>query len=299
MPLFENTHDIQQLLARLSEFDSVPVFTRLYYELVASRVSRQTPEARELADLLLWHLESEVRFHGLLNGLAGREEIPVTEMLSLADKRRISLQETLDRVDALKLRNRRHAATAHLIAAECCYHLDRHDRVVAHLERAVQLGVNDPICYFALGYNRYVLAEDAFTAIDDETGDSVVLDESRYRTALLDAVTAFENGISGGPLDAHLYWWMGNCLAKAGFETAAAHAFEQSKGLQEDVAELQSEQPDGPDQGSSPGDAHDNSAVPDESAGTNLPAITWEEVQQVGELLKRSFTPGEILGEDK
>ncbi|MDI9583272.1 MAG: hypothetical protein QM473_03560 [Acidobacteriota bacterium] len=299
MPLFENTHDIQRLLALLGEFDSVPVFTRLYYELVAARASRQTPEARELADLLVWHLEAEVRFHSLLKGLAGREEIPVTDMLSLADKRRISLQETLDRVDSLKLRNRRHAATAHLIAAECCYHLDSHDRVVAHLERAVQLGVDDPICYFALGYNRYLLAEEAFTTTDVETGRSVVVDESQYRTALLDAVTAFEDGISGGPLDPHLYWWMGTCLEKAGFATAAAHAFEQSNGLQDDDAPLQSEQTEAPDPGGSPGDRRDGATAHEESSGGNLPAISWEEVQQVGELLKRSFTAGEILGEDK
>ena len=293
MPLFENNHDIQGLLARLTEFDSVPPFTRLYYGLVVSRVSRQTPEARELADLLLWHLEAEVRFHSLLAGLAGRESIQMTDMLSLADKRRISLQETLDRVEALKPRNHRHAATAHLIAAECCYHLDAHERVVAHLERAIQLGSDEPICHFALGYNRYVLAERDYTTAEDGAASSTVRDEANYRSVLLDAVTAFEDGISGGPLDPHLYWWMGTCLERAGFVTAAAHAFEQADGLQDGETALQAEKPAEPTESPEP-PAPD---LPLAASQDPLPAISWEEVQRVGELLKQSFTVSDILGD--
>ena len=89
-------------------------------------------------------------------------------------------------------------------------------------------GADHPLVQFALGYNRFELANQAFTALDPDSGETLVLDEDRYRLACLNAVNAFQQGLTGEAFDGQLHWWIGRVLEAAGFGDAAQASLRQA-----------------------------------------------------------------------
>jgi len=199
----------------------------------------------------------------------------------LAEKRTIALQETVEQLDLADGDDGR-CGVCHLLAAECHYQLDQFDEVVHRLEQAVASGVEEPLVHFALGHNMLTQAERRYTATDEDSDEIIVLDGSAYRSALLKVVSAFERGLTGGPMDADLHWWIGTCLERAGFDSAAAHAFSQAKGVVADADSAQMSAGEDP--------------VP-EPEYQGLTGTSLSEVQRVRELLKRSYTVADILGD--
>ncbi len=273
---------IRQRLDQLRAFDSIPGFSRLYYDLIAARIADLPVDDAGVGAVFARYLEHELRFHRTLSALTEDDPISLDDMVSLADKRRIALEEVLDALERLRAGSDAAEATRLLVVAECCYHLDASERVVSYIERAIELGADDPAFHFALGYNRFALAEQAYTALDADTRETVVVDIEGYRAAMLDAVSAFEAGLSGGAMDVHIYRWIGTCLSNAGFDEAADHAFGHAGADDEPPENWDAESPRRAPRGLEA-----------------LPAITADEVRKVGELLKGTHTIADIMGDDE
>ena len=230
---------IRHALRQLGGLQSVSSFSRLYYDFVAQRLADEDAGDRTLrrsfADLVEW----EVRYHTALGNLTDADGVSIIGIGDLADKRHAGLCEIVARLSRMRGLPGDREATRRLIMAECFYQTVMYERVVSCLEAAIEAGARDPLVFFSLGYNRYVVAEEVFAATDASTGDQVVVDVRSYRRALLEAVTAFEDGLSGGELDPQLYWWIGTCLDRAGFANAARKAFREA----EQGAEQQAPEP--------------------------------------------------------
>lgn len=273
-------HEFRERLDELKRLDTVSPFSQLFYELIAHRLEADGPEAEPLRRAFAALVERELRHHLRLKSLGALDRVDANEATSVADKRRVAFQDTMDILDATSATNDHQEATRRLMLAECCFHLGLYDRVVADLEAAVELGADDPIVNLALGCNRYMLAVEAFTVEGEEEGTRLALDPPRYRVAMLDAVAAFENALTGGPLDPEVYWWIGACLEQAGFDDAARDAFRRAGTL-----------------GEAQEQAADDEPGPQAARPRDLPQITPDEIRRAGHLLKRSFTIAQIMGE--
>lgn len=273
--------EFRERLDELKRLDTVSPFSQLFYELIARRLETDGADAEPLRRAFAALVERELRHHLRLRNLSAPHGVDEGEAASVADKRRVSFQDTMDILDGAPAANDDQEATRRLMLAECSYHLGQHDRVVADIEAAIDLGADDPIVHMALGCNRYMLAVEAFTVEGEEAGTRSALDPPRYRAAMLDAVAAFESALSGGPLDPEVYWWIGACLEQAGFDDASRDAYRRAGLRGEDGGE------------------RDQDGVDGEREGRDPPEITPEEVRQAGEVLKRSFTIAQVLGESE
>ena len=272
-------NEFRERLDELKRLDTVSPFSQLFYELIARRLEADEADAEPLRRAFAALVERELRHHLRLRNLGDLNRVDDGEAVSVADKRRVAFQDTMDVLDATPAANDDQEATRRLMLAECCYHLDLHDRVVADIEAAIDLGADDAIVHMALGCNRYMLAVEAFTEEGDQDGTRSALDPTRYRAAMLDAVAAFENALTGGPLDPDVYWWIGACLEQAGFDDASRDAFRRAGRPGEAAGEAED---DGPDAATS--DPRD------------MPQITPDEIRQAGDLLKRAFTIAQVMG---
>ncbi len=236
---------IRDALRQLGGLQSVASFSLLYYNFLAERLADEDAGDRTLRRSFAELVEWEVRYHTALGNLTDADGVSIIGIGDLADKRHAGLCEVVARLSRMSGLSGRREATRQLIVAECFYQTVMYERVVSCLEAAIEAGARDPLVFFSLGYNRYVVAEQVFAATDASTGDHVVVDARGYRRALLEAVTAFEDGLSGGELDAQLYWWIGTCLERAGFANAARKAFREAEQGAEEQALEPTEQTDG------------------------------------------------------
>lgn len=282
MPYADSTDAIRSLLSRLAAYESISGFSQIICEAIAGRLEGEAPARLALRSILARHLRAEVLFHGSLAGIADGRHIALDDMAALADRRRIVLRGALDMLDEIGPSDDADLATGHLLAAECWHILEDHGHVVSHLERAIDLGADHPVFHLALGYNRYTLAREAFTSTEAETQESLVLDEPRYRAALLEAVSAFEAGLSGGFMDAQLYWWMGTCLKEAGFAKAGEHALAQARNTAQRFADIS---------------ALSRQRDAEAQRVAELPPISVDELREVRRRLKRSYSITEVLGD--
>lgn len=276
--------DVRSRLDELGRLETVSAFSQFYCELVAARLDAEGLECAGLERAFATHLERELRYHLRLRNFSEGYRVHVGDRASLEDKRDVALHDTVDVLESMPTAGESLEATRRLMLAECCYHLSLFDRVVAHLEAAIGLGADDPLIHFALGHNRFVLAEQVFTIAEEETGGRFVFDPRNYRATLLEAVSAFERGLTGGVMDRHLYWWIGTCLEQAGFEAAAQDAFSHADGVTGEP------------------DAADVSLVEGQHSDVTreaLPRISTEEVRRAGELLKRPYSVTDVLGDDE
>lgn len=273
----------QALLQRVEELatlETVSPFSVAFYRLILRMLAdapREEPGRLACAALL----DVELRYHRELKRLAGLPEVGFTDLRSTGEKHRIGLESVGDFAARLTGGSSTTAAASQLVLAECYYHLHRTEKVVAALERAEQLGVDDPLLHFALGYNRYALALETFTERGEKDGELTVRDPLSFQVQCLRAVGAFENGLTGDELDAQLYWWIGTVLEAAGLTDAAQDAYDRASALFAENEQREGEQ--------------ESAATHDPGSG---PAITEEEVRRAGELLKGRFAPSDIMGID-
>ncbi len=271
--------DIRRILDDLESLPSVSAFVQSYRALVAGRLRAHAPADPMLAQAFAAHLQRELQYHRRLRNIACEAGVNGSGAVPLADERAAALSEAVELVEATVPVSTAHEATRRLILAECCYGLYHYDRVVAHLEVATRLGASEPLILFALGYSRYLVARQGASVTDEAGTRAATHTPALFRTALLDAVSAFEAGLRGGPLDPHLYWWMGTCLEQAGFEAAARDAFARSEEFAVATAGASEPVPD-----------------PLAEALTDLVTAELSEPEQVADLLKRSYSVDEVRG---
>jgi len=252
--------------------------SRMVYRVIA----RYAGAGREdnIADLLTGLLSIELWYHQQLDRTRRRAHPGHGDLQSLADKRRIALELLAEEAKGTCGPTREDEIARHLILAECYYHTYYTEKVVAHLEAALQQRSDEPLVYFALGYNRYVLALEAFLRQAEQPGEWVPVNYMSFQRACLEAATAFEKVLIGSESDVEVYQWIGRVLATAGFQQAAEQAFRQAvqakydetgESAQQDVSELTGE-PAG------------------EELLAKLPPISEAEIERAKEQLKKSLS---------
>ncbi len=285
---YADREEVFDRLERLSEYETVSSFALAYYELIAEYLAGDSQGAHTLRLRFLEFLEAVGRYHRALSVLASDEQVTLGNMRSASEKRDIALTVLVEQL-AVDAADGEAEIGRLLLCAECYYQLAQVDRVVAKLEAAVEAGADHPLVHFALGYNRYELATQAFTRYSPETGEREVDDEDRFRLACLSAVSAFQNGLSGNEFDGHIHWWIGNVLKAAGFEDAARASFDRAAQMlaEADALDLEEDTEVGFDWRSE--------MAPEamEDAGP----ITEEEVEQARLLLRRSFSASDLLSD--
>jgi len=282
--------EIYDRLERLGEYETVSSFALAYYDLIADYLTGESREAEGLRLRFVEYLEVLERYHRALSAFTAEDQVTLGNVRSAADKRDIGLRVLLEQLGVDRTRGQAETGRL-LLCAECYYQLALVDRVVEKLELAIEAGGDHPLVRFALGYNRFELAMQAFTRYDSESGQRVVDDEDRFRLACLSAVTALQDGLTGGEFDEQLHWWIGNILRAAGFDEAAEASFEKSEEIGRQVELMWGSE-----------DARLQLGLEIEAdseydlAGESDP-ITEEEVERAGLLLRRSYTPSDVLDE--
>ena len=280
--------EIYGRLDRLAEYDTVSSFARAFYELIADYASGGGRQGEWLRHRFAEYLDVETRYHRMLARLAAQDRTLPGDIRSAAEKREIGLSALLEHVCRPALVGSAERGRL-LLAAECQYQLGMTDRVVERLECALDAGAEHPLVQFALGYNRYLLAVQAFTAYSPETGTREVVDQDRFRVACLRAVTAFQEGLSGEEFDGQLHWWIGNVLEAAGFPEAAAASFDKAGTI---IGESGADFEAGPDD---IGLGLDFGGEYGYERGEETGPITDEEVREVARLVQRQYRVSDLL----
>ncbi|MEA3401208.1 MAG: hypothetical protein U9R79_08205 [Armatimonadota bacterium] len=287
---YADEEEIWERLDRLSEYDTVSAFAVSYYELIAEYLSGEGRAAQGLRLRLGEFLEVLERYHRAMQVFTVEEQVTLGNVRSSAEKRDIGVRVLLEQLNVDQAEGEPEIGRL-LLSAECYYQLGLVDRVVERLEAAAAAGADHPLVQFALGYNRYELATQAFTRYDPQSGSRVVDDIDRFRLACLSAVGAFQDGLTGGVFDGHLHWWIGNILQAAGFEEPAQASFEKAAEIFARPGAFDEEG----DQGIVLGlDVEADYEYQDrEERGP----ITEDEVHQAAQLLRRSYSASDILDE--
>jgi tetratricopeptide (TPR) repeat protein len=253
---------VRQRLNELNQHPTVSRFVRRYYAFAASRLDADLPASEGLLEVFLGHLEAEIAYHERLesqNRLPGLG-ITVREMAQLAQWHRNALETCVRRLRNEVGEGAQVPVTAALLEAACAWGLGAHAEAVEWLERALHTDEDMPVVHFALGLNRFLRAEQEYTGYEAEAGEHTLLDRVRYRARLLEAVSAFEDSLTGGPLDADAHAWIALCLRRAGFGNAVLAVQESQEEATDEEAQNTGSQP-GP--------------------------ITLEEIRHVAQALKR------------
>jgi tetratricopeptide (TPR) repeat protein len=268
-----SNHALQQRLSELDAIDTVSAFSRTFYRLIAGLVAATEGEG-SVRVALAGLLEVELRYHRELEYLAEREQVELTDLQSASEKHRVGLHAVREYTQRLRDLDVLDEAARALVLAECSYHLRDTSEVVDALERAVDLGFNQPLVQFALGYNRYLLALETCTDAAEAGEARVVHDPGSFRLQCLQAVSAMEEGLQDSELDSQLYWWIGVILEAAGLTEAAQDAYDKSADLlQDDVTSWEGE-------------------PAEQTPGSQ--AITDAEIAQAGELLASPLDPATL-----
>lgn len=282
--------DIFERLEHLGDYRTVSDFAFAYYGLIADYLSGEGRETEGVRLRMLEFLEVLDRYHAALEQFTSDDHVTLGNIRSVAEKRDIGLRVLLEQLSVDSARGETEIARL-LLCAECYYQLALIDRVVERLELAILCGADHPLVHFALGYNRYDLAIQAFTLYDSSSGERVVDDEDRYRLACLSAVSAFQDGLSGGGMDISLHRWIGHILDVAGFPEAAQKSISRAEEMEEFSEFLVDAEEDALALGLE---------IVGENGydlfGGNQP-ITEDEVKRAGWLLRLSYNQSELLGE--
>jgi len=289
--------DIYERLERIGEYRTVSDFAFGYYGLIADHLSGESRDAEGLRLRMLEFLEVLDRYHRALEQFTSEDEVTLGNVRSVAEKRDIGLRVLLEQLSADSAGSTRGAGSARgdtgvgrlLLSAECYYQLALVDRVVERLEAAIVSGADHPLVHFALGYNRYELAIQAFTRYDSLSGQRVVDDDDRYRLACLSAVSAMQDGLTGGSIDSSLHWWVGHILSVAGFAEASRKSFAQADEM-ERLGELLIE---AEEEALALGLEIGGDSEYDVFGGSH--PITEDEVERAGWLLRLTYSQSELL----
>lgn len=267
---------------RLDELDAcvtVTPFSHAFYRLIADMASMADGEdAVRLA--LMGLLDVELRHHRQLQQMAERQVVSLGDLQDAADKHRIGIAAVLRFAQGLPETQVMATAAGKLIAAQCEYYLRHTHAVVEALEDVLGLGVDQPLIQFALGYSRYVLAVETYGQPGRGDLDLRVHDTLEYQLQCLRAVSALEDGLSGGDFDIQLCWWIGVILEAAGLTEAARDAYDKSASLMKLLA---------PDELS---EEWSEEALQPQST------ITEDEVRLAAEYFRGRFHPSQLLGSE-
>ncbi len=218
---------------QLWEYYQTPAGSSLSQALWQLIAEYATVEAdnQHVAELVSEFLDREVRYHRRIGKLRSNEAPTGDDLKSLTDKRSIALQDMIEQAKVVTVGTGTGEIARQLLLAECYQQVQEPDKVIAHLEKALADGADEPLIYFALGYNRFHLALATFGPVVELTPDSADNDLLTFQMACLQAVSAFENAITGQAGDSEIYKWIGRVLKTAGFEEAASEAFDNADDL--------------------------------------------------------------------
>ena len=278
---------IYEKLHQLQQWETVSLFSQAFYELIAAELADQDAAAASVALAFADFLTVEVNYHQRLAVLADRDEMLVSDLESLAEKRRVNLEAVAETVANAPAGNREVEGLQHLLLAECYYHQGKTHSVVQHLRSAIECGLDHYLIHFALGYNIYALAVEDFTIAGDEETSLAITDHIAFQQYCLVAASAFEVSFSGTAFDAQVYWWMGHVLESIGMVDGA-------RDLHGHVAKAQGD-PQHQDDDAAPYLSEFEEAA---EAPRHLPEISKQEIQEASKLLRGSFSLSEVLGHD-
>lgn len=269
---------VKRRLEELEALETVSPFARAFYRLIFRWGWRKTEnEALRIAVAAL--LDVEWRYHYELNKLIHSDELELGDLQAIGERHRVGLNAVRQYAQRVEAGEPAAAAVQALVLAESNYLLGRRAEVVASLERAVELGVKDPLVYFALGYNRYLLAVETCTE-PAEDSELYLHDASAFRQQCLQAVSALEAGLQGSELDGQLYWWMGVILESAGLTEAAQNAYDNFEQIAAGFA------------GNKKASRRLRRSLRREQREKSpLGAITEEEIRRAADLLQHPFNP--------
>jgi len=277
---------IYEKLQTLRQWDTVSVFSQALYELIAERLTAQGAPASGVTIAFADFLAAETNYHRRLAVLAERDQMQLSELQALAERRRVDLNAVAEAVAHAAAGNRELRGIQHLLLAECYYHQRRSTEVVDQLRRAINCGITEPLVQFALGYNVYTLALEQFGALRGEKHEVHVTDQVAFQEHCLSAIAVLEGSLTGDAFDAQVYWWLSHIMESAGMADAAHD-------IQDAMADILGESgPEVPD-GGFPSEHDEAVAAPD-----YLPQITASEVREAGELLRGRFSLSEVLGHE-
>jgi len=283
---------LDRRLDELARFPTYAPFDQLYCRLVVAWSREAGGDAGPLRAACERLFDFEFWYHGAVVNLGRRERVTQDDLRSLADKRRINLTALAERLQVVNPRSPRAHVVRHLLLAECHYHLREMGAAVAELEAAVEAGGGHPLVHFALGYNRFDHAREAFSAAQLSEAADLQRAESEFRSGCFRAVEAFRNGLTGQAFDAQLHAWIGRTLAAAGLPDEATAALETAARIDPGIFGQPSVM------GEPEGEAAETpEAASAEAADRGPEPITEEEVHRFGELLKRPWTLEDLLGE--
>ncbi len=275
-------------LSSLEQFDTYSTFSYAFGQLMAVWTTEAGEQAVPMRRLLTDFLDNEIRYHGALAALEERESAGYQDLRSIADKRRIALEDVAESLEGTVSLEGRAEVVRHLLLAECLHHLHQIPQVVRELETAVEAGGRHPLVYFALGYNRFIIAAELHR--QQVAGDRE-LDEEIVRGAALSAVEAFQEGLSGEVFDAQLHFWAGQALKLARLDREARAAVETALRIDPGILARVI------------GVAEDELAEGDEEteeaeeAVSDEGPITREEAEEAQEMFRRSWRPEDLLNE--
>ena len=267
---------IHHQLSQLAEMPTVSPFCETFYQLIAQYACPGRCGDENIGRLFARFLGIELRYHGQIDRANRREDVRTGEVQSLADKRQIGLASLAEEVRAVRCQSRDDEIARQLILAECYYHTHQTKKVIAHLEAAARQDSDEPLILFALGYNRYMLALEAFVQPAPQPGEWLITDYLDFQMICLQAASAFVKVLRGSESDAEVYQWIGRVLATAGFQQAAAQAFTQAEQVgygESDEIEPQEH-------------SELTSQFADEQPPAPLPPITSAEIDKFTERLK-------------
>jgi len=280
--------DVYGRLDALGQYETVSSFAQALYELVAGYTLGEGLQAQWLRNRFAEYLDTESRYHGALARLASEEVTTLSNLRYATEKREIALRALLEQLRRPVLFGAAEVGRL-LVMAECYYQLGAIENVVERLECAIEVGADHNLVHFALGYNRYVLAVQAFTAYSASTGTRQVIDEAHYRAACLRAVSAFQEGLSGDEFDGQLHWWIGTVLEATGFSEAAAASHERASEIMAEAKDLTRESAEQDELGL------DSSGDYGYERQVSRKPITEEEIQEAADLLRQSYRVSDLL----
>ncbi len=204
--------------------------SRALWQLIAEYATVEGAN-QDMAKLVSEFLDREVRYHHRLGKLRSSEALTSDDLKSLVSKRNTALQYMIEQAQVATVQTDTGEIARQLLLAECYQQIQQPDKVVAHLEKALADGAEDPLVYFALGYNRFRLALESFGPVAEVAFGRTDTDLLAFQMACLQAVSAFENALTGQDSDSEVYKWIGRVLETAGFEEAATQAFDNADDL--------------------------------------------------------------------
>ncbi len=285
---YADQEEIYDRLEQLSDHETTSSFAVAYYELIADYLAGDGRGSQGLRLRFLEFLEVVERYHRALEVFATEDQVTLGNVRSSAQKRDIGLRVLLEQLAMDETTGAAEIGRL-LLSAECYSQLAAVDRVVERLEAALEVGAEHPLVQFALGYNRYELATQAFTRFSPESGRREIDDEDRFRLTCLSAVSAFQDGLTGEAFDGHIHWWIGNVLQAAGFEDAAQASFERAAEILAEPGAY------GLDKQAEAGLGLVWEADLDPGAWDDTGPITEDEVRQVRALLRRSYSASDVM----